>query len=147
MNIKANGTFPAEISEIENVYGFISRILSESGLDAAVATLFELAADEIFSNIVKYGYESEASRTAADAAVYIAIHIGDDAVSMTFRDRGNPFDPLQTHPPDLSLGLDERPVGGLGIHIVKNSFDDVRYSFEEGFNVFTLIKLRKRGPR
>jgi anti-sigma regulatory factor (Ser/Thr protein kinase) len=143
MNIDESRTFPADISEIENVYGFISRFFSENEVDSAMEPIFDLAVDEIFSNIVKHGYESEASRTAA--AVHIALHVEDGAVSLTFRDRGKPFDPLQARPPDLSLDLDERPMGGLGIYIVKNSFDDVRYSFEDGFNVFTLKKLRKRG--
>jgi anti-sigma regulatory factor (Ser/Thr protein kinase) len=144
MHIKASETFPADTSEIENVYDFISRTLSENGIDAATVVLFDLAVDEVFSNIVKYGYPSEASRTdTVDIAIHIAIHIDDDAVSMTFRDGGNPFNPLQARAPDLLLELNERTLGGLGIYIVKNSFDDVRYSFEEGFNVFTLTKLRK----
>ena len=144
MNIKADKTFPADVSEIENVYSFISRILSGDGVESAIETLFKLAADEIFSNIVKYGFGNEAPRLPAEAAIHVAMHVGDDAVSMTFRDRGNPFNPLQAPHPNLSLDLDERQAGGLGIYIVKNSFDGVYYSFEEGFNTFTLKKLRKK---
>jgi anti-sigma regulatory factor (Ser/Thr protein kinase) len=148
MNIKASRTFPADIPEIENVYAFISQTLSENGIGPAIENLFNLAVDEIFSNIVRYGYASDASRPTADAAIQITVQIDGDGVSMTFRDRGEPFDPLQARPPDLSLAIDERPVGGLGIYIVKNTFDDVCYAFEDGFNIFTLKKLLdKKGNR
>lgn len=146
MNIKADKRFQADISEIENVYRFISRILSGNGVEPALETLFKLAADEIFSNIAKYGFGSGSETPRAEGAIHVAIHVEDDAVSMTFRDRGKPFDPLQARPPNLSLDLGQWPVGGLGIYIVKNSFDDVYYSFEEGFNIFTLKKFRRRGP-
>ncbi|MDR1979203.1 MAG: ATP-binding protein [Synergistaceae bacterium] len=134
--VEKSGTFRAEMSEIENIYVFISRTLSESEVDPGIENLFMLAVDEIFSNIVKYGFDGSGEGATAD----ISIQIEDGAASLTFRDGGKPFDPLSANPPDVLLGLDEKPVGGLGVYIVKNSFDEVRYSREDDHNVFTLKK-------
>ena len=139
--MKAAKTFPAEIPEIENVYAFISRIFSVGGIGINTVILFEMAVDEVFSNIVNHGLEE--SRCAVVVEVFI--QISGDVISITFKDNGKPFDPLSWSEPDISLGLSERPEGGLGIHIVKNSFDEVHYSFEKGLNVFTLKKRMERG--
>ncbi|MDR2780091.1 MAG: ATP-binding protein [Synergistaceae bacterium] len=137
--MEASESFPAKISEIEKIYEFISFVLSESGIDAAVETLFKMAADEIFSNIVNHGFGG-----LRDGDVKVSIQTGDGEVSMTFRDRGRPFDPMSIPAPDISLGMEERLVGGLGVYIVRGSFDEVRYSFENGFNVFA-VKKRLHG--
>jgi sigma-B regulation protein RsbU (phosphoserine phosphatase) len=141
-DVKTNVVFPAEMPEIENIYGFIERALSRNEVGAetkSLQNLFKMAADEIFSNIASYGFDG----SREGAAVEISIEIAKDTVSMMFRDNGKPFDPTSRKTPDISRGLDERPVGGLGIHIVKNSFDEVHYSFENGFNVLTLKKWLK----
>ena len=140
--MKADGAFPAIISEIDNIYELISRVFSQEGLDKEAEYLFMSAADEIFSNIVNYGFEDQRKEDHEKIAE-VSVQIEAASVSMTFKDNGKPFDPLSSKAPDVSLGLDERPIGGLGIYIVKNSFDEVRYSFENGFNVFTIKKWRK----
>jgi anti-sigma regulatory factor (Ser/Thr protein kinase) len=137
--MEASGSFPAKISEIEKIYGMISLALSGSGIDASVETLFKMAADEIFSNIVNHGFGG-----LQDGDVTVSIQAGDGEASMTFRDGGRPFDPMSIPAPDVSLGLEERQAGGLGIYIVLGSFDEVRYAFENGFNVFT-VKKRLHG--
>ena len=135
-SMKANKTFCPEIQEIENVYSFISRFFSDCEIDISIENLFKMAVDEILSNIVYYGFEE----SQEGAIVVVSIQIDSNAVSITFRDNGKPFDPLSIEEPDISLGIDERQMGGLGIHIIKNSFNEVHYSFENGYNVLTLKK-------
>lgn len=56
-------------------------------------------------------------------------------------DSGVPYDPLAKSDPDVSLGVDEREIGGLGIYMVKKSMDDVRYKYEDGKNHLTVRKV------
>jgi anti-sigma regulatory factor (Ser/Thr protein kinase) len=125
--------------EIDGIYALISSVFSQEGIDAAMVNLFMMAADEIFSNIVNYGFEGPRE----GMVVEVTIQAEGGMASMTFRDEGKPFNPLSQPPPDVSLGLNERSLGGLGLYIVKNSFDDLRYSREEGSNVFTVKKYLK----
>jgi anti-sigma regulatory factor (Ser/Thr protein kinase) len=132
------------MTEIENIYGLIEKALRGESADAALVNLFKMAADEVFSNIVNYGFGD----FKTGASVSVLLEGKKDVLSMTFRDNGKPFNPLTLPTPDTSLSVEERPAGGLGIHILKNSFDEVSYSFENGFNVLTLKKcVRGRGPK
>ena len=63
------------------------------------------------------------------------------ALTIEFRDRGKPFDPLSKTDADVTLSAGERQIGGLGIYMVKNSMDDVRYAYENGENILTIRKL------
>ena len=61
-------------------------------------------------------------------------------VSITFIDSGVPFNPLEKPDPDVTLSVEERGIGGLGIFMVKKSMDDVQYSYDNGFNILTIYK-------
>ena len=56
-------------------------------------------------------------------------------------DQGKPYDPLAKEDPDVSLSAEERDVGGLGIFMVKQTMDDIRYEYADGRNI---LKIRKR---
>jgi anti-sigma regulatory factor (Ser/Thr protein kinase) len=61
-------------------------------------------------------------------------------ISGTFIDRGTPYDPLAKEDPDITLSIEERQIGGLGIFMVKKSMDDVAYEYSDGQNILTLTK-------
>ena len=61
-------------------------------------------------------------------------------MTIQFRDWGKPFDPLAREDADITLSAEDRKIGGLGIYMVKNSMDDVRYQYENGQNVLTIRK-------
>ena len=63
-----------------------------------------------------------------------------DSVTITFTDRGMPYDPLANEDPDVTLPADERPIGGLGVYLVKQTMDDVRYEYKDGKNILTIKK-------
>ena len=65
---------------------------------------------------------------------------GSGILTLQFRDRGKPFNPLAKANPDLKLPLESRPVGGLGIYMVKQFVDEVDYAYRDGFNILTLRK-------
>ena len=61
-------------------------------------------------------------------------------VTLTFLDRGVPYDPLQREDPDVTLPAEERDIGGLGILLTKKTMDDVAYEYRDGQNILTLKK-------
>ena len=61
-------------------------------------------------------------------------------VTITFIDRGVPYDPLAKEDPDVTLSAQERKIGGLGIFMTKKAMDDVSYEYKDGQNILTLIK-------
>ena len=62
------------------------------------------------------------------------------SISIRFEDQGTPYDPLQNEDPDITLSADERPIGGLGIYMVKKSMDDVSYEYKDSKNILTIKK-------
>ena len=104
---------------------------SFAGVDAKAVAAMLNAADEVTSNIVNYsgakGYRIEAERTA-------------DRLRLRFSDDGRPYNPLSHVDPDTHAAIEDRPIGGLGLVVVKRLADRVTYSREGGRNILTLIR-------
>lgn len=66
--------------------------------------------------------------------------VRDGLVEMSFVDEGIPYNPLDHEDSDTSLSLEERPIDGLGIYLMKDTMDEAAYSYREGRNVLTMIK-------
>ncbi|MDR1943251.1 MAG: ATP-binding protein [Synergistaceae bacterium] len=128
-------SFRADIGEMENLYSFVRRVMRAHNVAERVVLLMEMAADEIFSNIVKYAYAEP-----RDAKVDVELRVGNGAVEMTFRDKGVPFDPTGVEPPDLTADALAREPGGLGVHMARSTVDELAYLRENGSNVLTLRK-------
>ncbi|MEM7524918.1 MAG: ATP-binding protein [Pseudomonadota bacterium] len=95
-----------------------------------------LAIDELVSNIIKYGYADDARHEIA-----IALFRVDDMLAVMVRDDSAAFDPFEDAPePDTDLSIEDRPIGGLGVHLVKTLVDDVRYRRVDDRNEITLIQ-------
>lgn len=92
-----------------------------------------LVAEELVVNIVEYAY-SDSSKG------YLDVEVGQDAghVTLCFRDGGYPFNPLEKDPPDTSLPIAQRKMGGLGIYLVMSKTDSAIYQYTNGENVFTV---------
>ena len=95
-----------------------------------------IAIDEIYSNIVKYGYREMSG--PVDVSLYEQRE--PHAFVMSFSDEAPAFDPLSNKDPDITLSAEERGIGGLGLFIVKKSMDRVEYRYENGKNVLTITK-------
>jgi len=107
--------------------------------DATAAETFatRLALEEIVTNIIKYGFEDSENHP-------IVVSISSDPTGTTVRisDTGKPFDPLSAPEPQTSGAAEDRPIGGLGLHFVREIFDDAVYRREQGRNVLELSKRR-----
>ena len=121
----------AKLENADRVQDFVRAGLA--GCPAKTQAQLAIVADEVFSNIARYAY--------AQAGGHVAVRLaaGED-ITLEFEDSGAPYDPLAKADPDLSLGLEEREVGGLGIFMVKNLADRVEYRREGHRNLLTIKK-------
>ncbi len=94
-----------------------------------------VAADEILTNVASYAYPPD-----APGELQVTLRHAAGALSLTFADRGTPYDPLTAPPPDLTISLAERAPGGLGLLIVRKTMDAVDYRRDGDRNVLTLTK-------
>ncbi len=101
----------------------------------AACFLTDLVIEELVTNTIKYGYDDA---SAHQILVKVAFHEGHLCIEV--RDNGHAFDPLAQEAPDFTLPADERPIGGLGIHLVRQMTDDVRYERRGGENVVIATK-------
>ena len=127
--------FNASIDELDNVLNFIDNEIKDIN-DNKLLTKFNLVVEEIFVNIVSYAYEDNSNNNT----VTISIKDNDDKTIITFIDSGKHFNPLIKDDPDISLSADERPVGGLGIYLVKKMMDNVEYEYKDNKNILTIEK-------
>ena len=129
-------TVEATVENLPQVMGFLEQHLEEADCPLKAQMQITVAAEEIFVNIAHYAY----APGTGEATVRVEIAGDPAAVSITFLDRGIPFDPLAKPDPDVTLSAEERGIGGLGIYMVKRSMDEVRYAYRDGQNVLTLVK-------
>ena len=101
-------------------------------------TQINIAVDELYSNIVRYGYPNETK-----GPVTVEIKVADDprAVYVKFIDEGIPYNPLTKDDPDITLSAEERQIGGLGIYMVKKTMDSIKYRYENDKNILTIKKV------
>lgn len=91
--------------------------------------MINLALDELITNTVSYGL-----RGVSRPKIEIALQVSENTLVLTMEDNGQPFDPTRNTNPDLSSAVDERPVGGLGLHLIKTFADRVDYEYSDGKN-------------
>ena len=111
---------------------FPEEVLTRLGCPLDVVTKINIAVDEIFSNIIKYSGGSEVTIECGT--------VGEDTAVVRFTDDGRPYDPLQASDPDTSKPIDEREAGGLGIYLVKNMMDNLRYEYRGNKNILIIEK-------
>ena len=109
--------------------------LTEKEAPADVSFLVSLALEEVVTNCIKYGYDDEVEHT-----IDVSLSYSNGALTMVIADDGHEFNPLDAPPPDLSLAIEDRPIGGLGIHLLRELSDDVTYERRDGINRLTLTK-------
>ncbi len=129
-------TVEAIIGNIVDVTAFVNEQLRNMGCSRRALTQIDVALDELFSNVCRYAYPDDIGS--------VTIHVNElpeqNAVSITLEDAGMPFDPLSRKDPDITLGIHERGIGGLGIFMVKKTMNDVCYEYRDGLNVLTVTK-------
>ncbi len=125
-----------DIQSLPLVNEWIEQCCEEAGLGLDWVMKFQLVIEEMVSNVIFYAYDSQQQ----EAAIELRFTWEAGTVSILLRDWGKPFDPTAKEDPDITLSVDDRPIGGLGIFMVKQLMDEVRYERVGSSNLLTLQK-------
>jgi anti-sigma regulatory factor (Ser/Thr protein kinase) len=126
--------FRKSIDSLDQVFAFLDEEFGRHDPDPTAVYALTLAVEEFFTNFVKYNPESD-----RDVTVGVGLEGEALAVRLIAHDV-NSFDVTATGPVDLTLALEERKPGGLGIHLSRHMLDDVRYEYADRRSTITLIK-------
>jgi sigma-B regulation protein RsbU (phosphoserine phosphatase) len=130
--------YKAEIMQAEKMFEDINEVMKKHQVPAATIDQVDVCAEEIFSNICIHGQ-------VMDEDVRLILEITEKQISLTFFDKGKKFDPFKRVDPDIHLSAKERPIGGLGLFMVKKIMDNVKYSYQEKHNILVMTKYYKKG--
>ena len=126
----------AKVEKLDEVLEFMQEYLDKQDCSPKVGIQLAVAVEEIYVNIAHYAY---VDREGTGDAI-IRFNMEGNQLVITFIDSGIPFDPLAKADPDVTLSVEERQIGGLGIYMVKKSMDDVKYERKDDQNILTLYK-------
>lgn len=126
----------AELPDLDDMRRFVETSAYKLGASEDAVGEMVLAVNEAVTNILLHGYRSKPGH------VEIAVEGDDDRLIVCLRDRAPLYDPTLVPSPDLRLSLDERPLGGLGVHMMRQFTDELRYRVTAaGTNELRLIKV------
>lgn len=112
------------VSALESIHSF----LEANSLTKTEIYALDVGLEEHITNLIHHG-------PSDPPQMEIQIHIKPQTISMILKDSGEPFDPTNhNEPPHLNATLEERPVGGLGIHLIRNLFHKINYQYSQGYN-------------
>lgn len=131
----------AKIDALNDVLAFIDENLEMLDCPMKAQTQIDIAVEEIYVNIAHYAYPNENEDGKGEAIIKFDSLEGENGVRIAFIDYGVQFDPLKKPDPDITLSVEEREIGGLGIYMVKKSMDSVKYEYKEGCNILTIEKM------
>lgn len=121
---------------LQEVLSFVDGHLEDMGASMKVQLQKDIATEELFINIANYAYTPD----TGTVVISVEKEVEKNQVSITFTDKGKPYNPLEKTDPDVTLPAEERSIGGLGIFMVKKSMDDMRYEYKDGKNILTITK-------
>jgi anti-sigma regulatory factor (Ser/Thr protein kinase) len=125
-----------DLGELPKLTTMLTRWGEQCRLPEPLVRQIELALDEILTNIVSYAYSDE-----AEHLIRIQLAADRREITAVVQDDGQPFNPLESAAPDTTAAIEERPVGGLGIHLVRELMDDIRYERVAAYNRLTITKV------
>ena len=123
-----------EPKELDTVFADVDEFAERADWPAGLVFQVKLILEELAMNVINYG------NRGGTEPIEIRLANQGETITLQISDVGRPFDPLREAPaPDLSLSLEERPIGGLGLYLVKTMVDEMHYQWEDGRNHLTLI--------
>jgi serine/threonine-protein kinase RsbW len=123
---------PARLEEIEKLADAVTKALPDRDLAFAV----NLCLDELITNTIVHGLKG-----SIDRFIHVQINSSNEWLEILLKDDAPRFDPFKQAPqPNLNLGINERPIGGLGVHLVKKLMDEVHADYDGTGNLIVLLK-------
>ncbi len=131
----------AVLENLNRVNDPIEEMLMDAGCPMKVLIQVKIAVEEMFVNVCHYAYGDETGMISVSAEITEG-NAGKTGkgIKIILTDQGIPYDPLAKEDPDVTLSAEEREIGGLGIFMVKKSMDEVSYRYEDGSNIFTMVR-------
>ncbi len=125
----------AELKNLSLIRRFVQERAAALGADQDVIADVILATDEAATNIIIHGYQDR------PGMIEIKLRRSGNAVIVFLRDESAPFDPTSVPPPDVTQPLEKRPLGGMGIHLIRQLMDEVTHHITpQGGNELTMTK-------
>lgn len=124
-----------DISEVTRTVEQVEIFGEESGLSFKVVNTINLALDEIITNIISYGYSD-----GLEHFINVKLETNDNWLIVKITDDAAAFNPLDQPEPDINKSLEEKQIGGLGIHLIRNLLDELEYHRENDKNIFIMRK-------
>jgi anti-sigma regulatory factor (Ser/Thr protein kinase) len=124
-----------QLTEIRRLAKAIEEFGEKFGFSSVAIQQVTLALDELVTNIVHHGMQDRAA-----GAIVIDFRYDAPMLTVTVSDSGRPFDPREVSQLDRKSTLDEHPIGGLGVHLIRSLMDSIDYRHESGQNHVTLVK-------
>ncbi|MCA1907220.1 MAG: SpoIIE family protein phosphatase [Magnetospirillum sp.] len=129
-------TIANDLAELERLAGLVDAFVERNGLSDRISFNLNLCLDELITNIVSYGYDDSHHHD-----IHVRFSLDNDRLMTEIIDDGKEYNPFQEAPePDLALEVDDRPIGGLGVFLVKEFMDRTDYRRDGSKNVVTLEK-------
>ncbi len=128
-------TLTNDVQEVPRLNVFVDEVCEDMGCDMETTMRMNLAIEEAVVNVIDYAYPS-----GTVGSIDIKVTIYDNHMEFVISDSGTPFDPTKKENVDISLPVEERRIGGLGIHLVRQLMDKINYERKDGRNILTLIK-------
>ena len=133
---------PAKLEELHHIESELERLGETEGWDAALVYQVHLVLEELAVNTANYGYPDDGG--AEGGVIDIRISSQDGSLKIEYSDNGTPFNPFEEAPqPDIDASVEERRIGGLGVHFVRTMMDEVGYRREGDRNHITLAKRKE----
>jgi anti-sigma regulatory factor (Ser/Thr protein kinase) len=123
-------------AELARLADFAEEFARCHGLPEAARSRLQIILEELFTNAVNYGYPE---RVPAAGRIEVGLTLTKGRIEIHFSDDGRPFDPLSHTPPDLDQVPADRPLGGLGLHLLRSFVAKANYRRNHGRNHLTLI--------
>ena len=124
-----------DIAEISKLNGFIDEIGEAFSLSPDVIFNLNLVLEEAVVNVINYAYPKEEHES-----IYLSAKLHEGSIVLVLTDTGKEFDPTMAPEADITLSAEERPIGGLGIFLIRQMMNEVKYERIDGKNVLTLEK-------
>ena len=128
-----------DLSEIPKVDEKLDEFAEQFGLPPAIAATFHIIFDDLLNNVISYGFNDGQRHF-----IEVGLELTENSLIVSIADDGVPFNPLAADTPDTQLSIEDRQIGGLGIHLVINMVDDISYQRTADKNVLTLTKSLQR---
>jgi len=125
----------SRLDEVGRLAAAVEAFGAAHHLPDTVIFAMNLSLDEVITNVISYAYAD-----VQEHAIDVHLHLEDGLLRAEVVDDGRPFDPLDVPPPDLDAPMEERRIGGLGVHIVREMMDRLEYRRDGDRNVLTLSK-------